>query len=310
MKEIGIEELKESIRKVGFIQVDKVVLRPLKPKSFVVLEGNRRIAALKILIQEVAEEGIPIEKEILDTINAFKAFVYTGNDRDIAWTIQGIRHISGVRNWPAYQQALTLAKLTSQGTSIRDASDILGISAPMAARLIRAMIGFQCARKDEEYGDQLKPGHFAYFNEVIFRQQVLQKYLKWDEKKKRFADQANLKKLLSWIFPESDKEAKITQARQLRDDIVPVMINHPELFERWENDEDMTVKTLNIELGKELSKHVEIDAAGWLEKIDFFISEMSELPVLKIKSRKDDFMKKLEEAKTIIQAHLDILSKL
>lgn len=310
MRDYGIDELKESVKRVGFVQVDKVVVRPLKSDAFVVVEGNRRIAALKILAKEITDSEVTLEAEILNTILKFRVFVYTGHDKDIAWVVQGIRHISGIRNWPAYQQAQTLIKLARQGAKVKDAAEIVGIKALPAVRLIKAMNGYEQAKADEEYGEDIKPDLFVYFAEVIFKEPVLQKYLGWDEKSKRFKNETNFKKLLSWIFPEEGKEPKITRAMQLRDDLVPVMISHPELFERWENDPNMTIKILNIDLGKELAKHAAIDVSEWLEKIDDFNDEMKELPVLKIKDKKADFKAKLEETQKIIRAHLGILSKL
>jgi ParB-like chromosome segregation protein Spo0J len=61
MDDFGIDDLKESIKKVGFVQIDKIVVRPLKPDGFVVVEGNRRVAALKSLEKELNEKEIELE---------------------------------------------------------------------------------------------------------------------------------------------------------------------------------------------------------------------------------------------------------
>jgi len=45
-----------------------------------------------------------------------------------------------------------------------------GVPISAASRLIRALVSFQYAKEDEEYGENLESNHFAYFNEVIFRQ--------------------------------------------------------------------------------------------------------------------------------------------
>jgi hypothetical protein len=307
MKVYGLEELKESIKRVGFVQIDKVVVRPLKTAGFVVVEGNRRIAALKSLAKELADNEITLDEEIKKTILGFRVVVYNGKEKDIAWIIQGIRHISGVRNWPLYQQAELLIKLSREKKiGVREASNIVGIGPIIAARLVRAWYGYLQARNDEEYGQYMKPGHFSYFAEVIFFKPVLQEWLGWEEKKQRFNELANLKKLLSWIFPEEGKEPRITRAMQLRDTLAEVIGSHPELLKRWENDENMTIERLNFELGK----HAAIEVGEWFEKIDDFNREITELPIMKIEPKKNEFKKKLEETLEIVQKHLAFLKKL
>jgi hypothetical protein len=307
MKVYGLEELKESIKKVGFVQIDKVVVRPLKTAGFVVVEGNRRIAALKSLAKELADNEITLDEEIKKTILGFRVVVYGGKEKDIAWMIQGIRHISGVRNWPLYQQAELLVKLSREKRiGVREASNIVGIGPIIASRLVRAWYGYVQARNDEEYGQYIKPDHFSYFAEVIFLKPGLQDWLGWDERKQRFKKSANLKKLLSWIFPEEGKEPRLTRAMQLRDTLAEVIGSHPELLKRWENDENMTIEKLNFELGK----HAVTEVSEWLEKIDDFNKGMTELPIMKIEPKKVEFKKKLEETLKIVKRHLAFLTKL
>jgi ParB-like chromosome segregation protein Spo0J len=68
MDDFGIDDLKESIKKVGFVQIDKIVVRPLKPDGFVVVEGNRRVAALKSLEKELNEKEIELEEDVRNSI--------------------------------------------------------------------------------------------------------------------------------------------------------------------------------------------------------------------------------------------------
>ncbi len=307
MKAYGLDELKESIKRVGFVQIDKIVVRPLKTAGFVVVEGNRRIAALKSLAKELEANEITLDEDIKKTVMAFKVVVYKGKEKDIAWMIQGIRHISGVRNWPLFQQAELLIKLSREKKiGVREASNIVGIGPIIAARLVRAWFGYLQAKADEEYGQYVKPDHFSYFAEAIFFKPVLQDWLGWDEKKQRFNKLANLKKLLSWIFPEEGKEPRITRAMQLRDTLAEVIGAHPELLKRWENDENMTIEKLNFELGKHAATEVE----EWLEKIDDFNREITDLPIMKIEPKKDEFTQKLEETLEIVRKHLTFLKKL
>jgi hypothetical protein len=306
MRKYQLDDLKESIKKVGFVQIDKVVVRPLKAGFFVVVEGNRRIAALKILEKEI-EEGMSIEEDVKNTILKFTVASYNGKDNDISWIIQGIRHISGVKDWGPYQQTEVLVKLTQQKKlGIREAANIVGIGPKVAGKLVRAWNAFQQAKKDEEYGQDIKPKHFSYFNEVIFIKPALQTWFCWDEKTQKFTDTTNLKKLFSWVFPEENKEPRISSAMQLRDTLSTIISEHPELLKRWENDENMTIDKLNIELGKQSAVNID----EWVDKIEEFNKELKDLSTLKIEPRKHDFINKLKETIQLSQKHIDLLSKI
>jgi len=307
MKAYGIDDLRESIKRVGFVQIDKVVVRPLETKKFVVVEGNRRIAALKILEKEINNSQIELPKEIKDTILRFKVVVYTGKEKDIAWIIQGIRHISGIRNWPSYQQAEVLVKINQEkGIGIREASNVVGIGPRIAGRLVRAHHGFQQVRKDDEYGQYIKPSHFSYFAEAIFVKPILKDWVGWSEKTNKFENLKNLKKLLSWIVPEEGKEPRLGRAMDLRDILSAAITSYPDLMKRFENEETMTVEKLNFEMGK----RTPTEAEEWLQKIVDFNNDLEELPLLKIEKKKAAFNKALKLTYKTVKKHLDILEKL
>ena len=307
MKAYGTADLKESIKRVGFLQIDKVVVRPFGTERFVVVEGNRRIAALKILEKEINSGEIQLHKGIKGTIFRFKVVVYRGKEKDIAWIIQGIRHISGIRNWPSYQQAAVLIKISEEkNIGIREASNVVGIGPKIAGRLVRAHYGFQQARQDDEYGQYIKPTHFSYFAEAVFVKPVLKEWLSWKEKSKRFHNVKNLKKLLSWIIPENEKEPRLGRAMDLRDILSVAIGRYPDLMKRFENEETMTIEKLNFEMGKRTPTEVD----EWLQKIVEFNEDLKELPLLKIEKKKAAFNKALKETQKLVKKHLDILENL
>jgi len=304
MKDYGIDELKESIKNVGFIQIDKVVIRPLDTNRYVIVEGNRRVAALKTLKKEIENSEIQLPKEIVDSILRFRVIVYKGKEKDIAWIIQGIRHISGVRNWPSYQQAEILIKiLKEKKVGIREASNALGVGPRVAARLVRGYRGYQQAKSDDEFGQSVLPSHFSYFEEAIFAKPALQSWLGWNENSEKFENILNLKKLLSWITSEEGKAPRISRAMDLRDVLSEAISSHPDLMKRFENEETMTIEKLNFELGK----RTPIDVEDWLHRIKDFSRDLTELPSIKIMDKKTEFKDVLEELGDLIKKHLEIL---
>jgi len=112
----GVEELRDSILRNGFLPLDRIVVRPIAGHDgkYVVVEGNRRLAALKSLRQQIADDLISEEnisadylENLKESTDVLEVLVYTGTDTaDIAWRLQGIRHISGIRDWQPAQRAL------------------------------------------------------------------------------------------------------------------------------------------------------------------------------------------------------------
>jgi hypothetical protein len=216
-----------------------------------------------------------------------RSIVYTGTEPDIAWIVQGLRHISGIRKWPSYQQAQILVKfIEEKKIRIREAANIFGIKPKDATRQVKAWYGFLQAKNDEDYGLDLKPEHFVFFDEVIFVKLVIQNWLKWNDDTNRFENTPNLTVLLSWIIKDPEKaEARISTSQQLRDVVAPAMSNHPELFKRWENDETMSIEKLNYERGKLSASSV----AEWLDKVEDFNLEMKKIPAIVIEENKEKF---------------------
>jgi len=308
MKKYGIDDLKENIEKVGFLRVDKVVVRPIGLNKYVVVEGNRRIAALKSLKEEYEKGQLPeLPKDILGSILRFEVVVYKGEAKDIAWIIQGLRHISGVRDWPLFQKAELLMRLVREKKiDLPTAAVTLGIGPKIAARLFRAYHGYSQAKSDEEYGSELQPDHFSYFDGAIFARTALQDWLDWDEKSKKFKNSENLKKFLSWMFKEAKEgEPKITGAMQLRDIIAPAMVYHSDLFKKFESDETMTANDLNYEIGK----RAPINPEEWLLKLTELKDSLSSLPTRKIAGKKAEFIQVLKEIIESAKWHLKALGR-
>lgn len=312
MKEFGIAELKESIKRVAFLPIDKIVVRSIQnsDNKYVILEGNRRITALKQLKIEHERGEIELSDNVLNSILRFKVYVYKGKEPDMAWIIQGIRHISGIKDWKPYQQAKLLTTLVEEKKiKIEDAGKTVGIGPTNTARLMRSYYGYEQSVKDVEFGEYLKEDDFSFFREAIFTSAYtpMQEWLEWDEKEKRFKNIENLRKYLSWIISVDDKSPRINRALEVRDVIAKAMVHHPHLFKSFESSEDMDVNRLRYEIWNLEEKPKELE--DWLGKLKELKSQLENLPNVKIGLSKDSdkFVTLLEDLEKIINAHLKAL---
>lgn len=131
-----VEELAESIVKSGFIGFDPI-LAYNGENSVIVLEGNRRLAAIKLLLNpELAPEAsvrtwqalsrplCPDERSALERI---KVTVFP-NRKDVSVRAYiGFRHVTGVLQWQPLEKAAYIADLLEgEGWTYSEIADRLG----------------------------------------------------------------------------------------------------------------------------------------------------------------------------------------
>ena len=133
--DIGIDDLVQKISKLGFLTIDRIVVRPLVgiDNSFVVLEGNRRVAALRYM-QDSPLMLATLSPDVKSTLAQFEVLVYEGGNDQIAWDLQGVRHMGGLKVWGPYQQARFLVGLKQrEDVSPTDLAQISGLAAQRLA---------------------------------------------------------------------------------------------------------------------------------------------------------------------------------
>jgi hypothetical protein len=200
-----IEDLWVSIALNGLLPLSLIVVRKhFKPNSdkYVVIEGNRRVAAIKWIMSErppeISEDMIARRREelrILDVLELETTPEKLESDRLL---LQGIVHVSPTREWPAFARALVCKQLELQGMRASEIARALGggISPTEVGRLLRAYDAYEQMLEHPEYGYEAKRRRefLSYFSEVIARR-ALRQWLGWDEQQRKFTNEDNLEKL-------------------------------------------------------------------------------------------------------------------
>lgn len=223
--------LRGSIRRSGLLLLDRIVVRPHKgTEKFVVVEGNRRIGAIKTLLDLHASGDVTLDDEILPGLHKPKVLVLQESDPEKArldqWVIQGIRHFTGIRDWGGYQAALTIKNMVEEmGYSDREVADALNLTLHRVRRSLRVISALEQMKDDEEYGELATPDLYAYFDEVIRRLSV-RNWVGWDDENYIFTNEDRARQLYSWISPddELDDEPRISQSADVRQ-LDPVLAN-------------------------------------------------------------------------------------
>jgi hypothetical protein len=254
MKKEGMMELAESIRTSGFWTIDRIVLRKTNKDKYVVIEGNRRVAALKTLKSAHERADLTLDAEVYRGIWKFEALLYKGNNPNIAWIVQGFRHTPGIKSWERYPKAKFFAEFEKE--SKKTPSEIRKLFAIKPREdvgdLIRSYYAFEQAREDKDYGDLIGPDKFGYFDEIAMARDELRVWLGWLEKEGKFTNTENLRKYLSWITADEEDKRKIKIAPYTRDTLSKLVLpENKELFEQFENGklsiEDCKEKLLEAE---------------------------------------------------------------
>jgi ParB-like nuclease domain len=223
----GVEELIGSILHNGFLPLDRIVVRELidLDGKYVVVEGNRRLAALRGVQERIA--GAELDETEFDedmqatlsaSIQTINCLVYTGSDTgDIAWILQGIRHISGIRDWtPAQRAELVSREIDEHGLKPRQVGQMLGITTQQVNRLYRANRGLSQMLTDDDYGARAKKEYFTLFEEAHQKQNV-RKWLGWDPSTETYSNEANLHTFYDLISedPNNQDRRRIHDPRQI-----------------------------------------------------------------------------------------------
>ncbi len=107
-RQAALEELAQSYLDNGFFQHEPLIVVPQGGERFAVVEGNRRLAALKILLgAPEANEHQFIGMEPTDAQKSGLAVVpcFVVEDRSLVHPFVGFRHIGGIKTWPPEAKA-------------------------------------------------------------------------------------------------------------------------------------------------------------------------------------------------------------
>lgn len=218
-----VAELRDTISTIGFLPMDKIVVREWKgneeteseeTKKYVIVEGNRRITALKWLLDlhEIGKETLTEEQ--IENFTKLEVLVL---DQDQApdsalWILPGLRHVSGIKEWGPYQKARAVYILRETGASPQEAAQSLGLSTRASNQLWRSYLALEQMKKDEEFEEYAEPKRYSFFEE-IFKKPVVRDWLGWDDGERKFTNQSHLKELYTWIVGEEDLDGNLTNPK-------------------------------------------------------------------------------------------------
>ena len=113
-----IGELCQSIIASGYVSVDRIVVKEIEsdPGCYVVLEGNRRVCASKTVLEDYDTGGDVELENLIPTLKKIPSLIYIGTEdvHTITARMQGLRHITGPKQWGPFAQAKHINNLITE----------------------------------------------------------------------------------------------------------------------------------------------------------------------------------------------------
>jgi hypothetical protein len=205
VRSYGIDKLRMNMEINGYLPIDRVVVRKFKPGRYVVLEGNRRICAAK-MITPVGMDGTAVSVEVLSSLREIPCLEYVGSEQDAAWIFQGLRHIVGIAEWSAYSKAhLLVEQMERESLTLTDAGRRFGLTPFGAGQWVRGYYAFKQAREESDYITEVDERSYPYFQELFSKSSIrVREWMGWNGQTYKFTDPLKFNEFISWLYPRAE----------------------------------------------------------------------------------------------------------
>lgn len=238
-RDYSLLDLGRSIAENGYFEEEPLAAVPRADGSplYVVVEGNRRLASLKLLTDKSMRDAIrrrlgnPMKEwdvlaGIAPDVNDIPVVLY--GDRDDLLTFMGYRHITGVQQWDPLAKARFVSSLIEDyGMDFPEAARRIGSNSAhvreiyLAYRVYRQAkeLGVDVSRVEDAYGVFTRSMSSRPLKTHIGITAALQgttdpKDLATPVPENRLAE---LSELVSWVAGDSSTPAVISDSRQITD---------------------------------------------------------------------------------------------
>lgn len=166
--EMDVMELVQSMCASGFFQHEALIVAEESGK-WVVIEGNRRLAALKAIRDtDLAErEGWRIPPVDASTVASLEEVPCLRSTRNDAWKYLGFKHVNGPAKWSSYAKAAYIAKVHRDfGVPLAQVASQIGDRHNTVQRLYRGLMVLEQAEKAEVYDRENRWNSRLFFSHL------------------------------------------------------------------------------------------------------------------------------------------------
>ena len=212
-----LSELLLSILNSGYMDFEPIVVRR---SDNTVLEGNRRVAALRLISDEAVRNELKIRLPVTPTAAAqpksIRAVIV--DDAAEARRFIGFKHINGPQKWDAMSKAKYAADWHADGTSLEEISSALGDTFNTVTRLVDGYRVYKQAL-DAGFNPERRTARrfaFSHLYTALTRSSIKQ----WLELDETATDEPipkqnldRLSQLMSWLYGQGDNEPALVRTQ-------------------------------------------------------------------------------------------------
>jgi hypothetical protein len=208
-------ELVASIVENGFLPYEPLIVRKQDDK-FVVIEGNRRLAAVQSIL---ADPPGKYPEDVINRLKEIPVLVFPGGDRkgesEEVLKYLGVKHLFGFRDWPPASKAMFLDKRVKSNKDIAQVLKELGnVSRQEAARYL---IPYRLTKAAKEAFEKVNVEDFWSLAESFGRKGI-KVYIQLDVDRRTMQvksyDPIKLRYLAQFLY---GKKRCVTDTRKLSD---------------------------------------------------------------------------------------------
>lgn len=260
-REFDIRELIDSMEKNGYFDEEPLIAVPKDiPKKFInvdlskkelwkefedyikqkdieftVIEGNRRLAAAKLLIDKSLGQKLKIREfpeisnEVKSDLEILPVIIYPNRESIIPYL--GIRHITGIKKWEPYAKARYIDNMKESGYSLEEIEQKIGDRKGSTRKAYLALKLVEIMEEESEGSTSKAKNNFSYIL-LALGQGGVKDYLGLPSRIKDLdLDHlilknkiTNLKNLFSFLFGEGkEKDSVIRESREITGKLSPVL---------------------------------------------------------------------------------------
>jgi len=215
--EMAVDELMYSIVSNGFWDYEPLtVLETLDPEKYIVLEGNRRLAAVLLIHnQNLLDRNIPqhitnqiaTHPELLAQTSALPAICV--EKREDAWRFIGFKHINGPAKWGSFAKAKYIAEIHNDyDIPLNDIANQIGDTNRTVQKLYQGLMVLEQADRIRVYTYDDIQANRIYFSHLYtgLQREGIRSYLSIKDAEEESRDpvpenkRKELGQLLEWLY--------------------------------------------------------------------------------------------------------------
>jgi len=257
LEDADVNELVQSIQSAGYLDYEPLIV--LREEN-TVLEGNRRLAAMRLIASEKLRKDLKYElpdidapKELPDTVR-----IRYVDARSEARSFIGFKHINGPFKWDALAKARYAADWFSEGADISTISRTLGDGHNTVRRLVNGWYALKQAQADGFDITKITKRSFSFSHlYTALTRASVREYLGVSDEDASTKPKPNpipkshvetLGQLMSWLYGQEHKgEPTLIQSQNPDLNILSKVLGHPEGRKMLQAQRDLSVAYARVE---------------------------------------------------------------